>query len=147
MLYFSLAVHVSDELVSQQTSNLLVTLLTYSSIVLANVKGKLFVYIIVYYIILYYIILYYIMFLFVYIGDNGASHGRLCFIILTCIAEVRYQFDLYPLIYIICLTFIALINNIMCIPSGVSCVTKLYSNVTLSLLLYRTNTPMLSSMI
>ena len=61
MLYFSLAVHVSDELVSQQTSNLLVTLLTYSSIVLANVKGKLFVYIIVYYIILYYIILYYII--------------------------------------------------------------------------------------
>lgn len=54
-------VHVSDELVSQQTSNLLVTLLTYSSIVLANVKG-----------------------------DNGASHGRLCFIILTCIAEDQY---------------------------------------------------------
>lgn len=54
-------VHVSDESVSQQASNLLVTFLTYSSIVLVNIKG-----------------------------DEGASHAKLCFIILTCIAEDQY---------------------------------------------------------
>lgn len=54
-------VHVSDESVAQETSNLLVTFLTYSSIVMANVKG-----------------------------DDGASHAKLCFIILTCITEDQY---------------------------------------------------------
>ncbi|XP_028403194.1 armadillo-like helical domain-containing protein 3 [Dendronephthya gigantea] len=54
-------VHVHDESLGQETSNLLVTFLTYSSIVLVNIKG-----------------------------DNGASHAKLCFIILTCIAEDQY---------------------------------------------------------
>ncbi|CAB3976815.1 Hypothetical predicted protein [Paramuricea clavata] len=54
-------VHVHDESVAQQASNLLVTFLTYSSIVLVNIRG-----------------------------DDGASHAKLCFIILTCIAEDQY---------------------------------------------------------
>ncbi|XP_046851269.1 armadillo-like helical domain-containing protein 3 [Xenia sp. Carnegie-2017] len=54
-------IHIHDESAGQETSNLLVTFLTYTSIVLVNIRG-----------------------------DEGAGHAKLCFIILTCIAEDQY---------------------------------------------------------